>query len=1224
MKARHTSSRTLAALVAGLLITDLASAATNTWSGASAPDLFWSTAGNWLGGTPAATNATMFDDTDATGISGPYGTANNIVNASVAIQALKYGNTNGFHTTQILLGSTLTVTGSVSPNVYVGTGADNGNAQVVYATVLGQGGLYVTNNAGVIMVIQGSASASTAKRATLDLEGLDTFTAYVRQIRVGAENGGSSTPWFNRGAGTLILAKTNQLFLASPAGTPGLFVAEGSGNSAINIVRLGQTNAIFNDAGMTVGGRKSDNGTIMSFNPAFTSPSAFFRNLAGTGRQALWAIGDNSRQSGSSAGASTGVIDLSGGTVDAQVTSIFVGRGSGGAGSTGTGTGTLTFEAGTIDVNTLEIGYQFFASSSAGIGTVNVNGSALLVANTSIRLANVISGSASGTLNINGGTVRANSIVNGGGTTTADIYMNGGMLVLTNSAGSAAAPILNFTMADSTLALPVTSTGSNIVVTTLSTGGTTTNNTINVLSLPTITGYSTQFPLISYTYFTPSGGPDFLLGSLPVSSPPYEGYISNNTTTSTIDLVITKGPTPTQVLFWNGNVSGGNWDTTTANWRNASLAAAIFRPGDFVNFDDSASGTTTAALTTTLTPGSLTISNVTKPYTFSGTGSIGGAIGLTKAGAGTLTLANTGINTFSNGVSILEGTVKLSGGTDRLPTGSTVTIAEVPGATLDLNNLNQTIQSLNGGGTTGGEVKLGSGTLTDSGGGTFGGVISGTGRLIKTNFVTGGTLTLTNANTYSGGTIVGGYTNNTTLVVANQTGSGTGPGFVRVLTNGTLRIGVGGPEGSVAAGVITNHGTVSLNRGDDFTFTNLIVGAGILDKANTNTVTITVANAHSGGTTINGPTTVLFPSILRISNPAAVGSGTIDIGNRGTLQLTSGITLLNPMTVGAKPSTTVVGSPNVENLSGNNTLAGDIQLTQNGAQGWVFMATADHLLISGAMARLNASQTSQNTTRTLWLRGDAVGEWSGSIIDPVGGTTNLALRKDGLGTWTLSGANTYTGPTVVSNGTLLVSGSIGASSSVTVQGGTLAGTGTIAGPVTVNALGTLAPGSSAGALTINNDLTLAGTTVMEVSHAAADRVTGLGTVTLGGTLQVVVQGTLSGNEVFKLFSATNYSGDFTYYDLPALPSPYSWDYSTVAVDGTLKVTGGAPKLVISQAGNVLTFTWTEPGFRLQAQTNSLNVGLSSNWGDYPSGASSPVNVTISPANPTVFFRLVSP
>jgi autotransporter-associated beta strand protein len=735
------------------------------------------------------------------------------------------------------------------------------------------------------------------------------------------------------------------------------------------------------------------------------------------------------------------------------------------------------------------------------------------------------------------------------------------------------------------------------------------SSTIHISSLPTILSYPAQFTLMKYG----SGYSDSTLGSLPAG---YAGSLVNNA--STVDLVLTSGPGPGfQQLTWNGNLSG-DWDTSSANWQGAKTYAQK----DYVLFDDTATGTTTVNLTASLTPGLLTVSNFTKNYTFGGAGDIAGAIALTKAGTGMLTIANTGINTFSNGVSILDGTVKLSGGADRLPTDCIVTLADVPGALLDLNNLNQTLRSLNGGGYNGGNIALGSATLTDWSGGTYGGVLSGSGQLIKTNWPGGptGVLTLTNANTYTGGTIIGGYTNATTLAVGNQTGSGTGSGLVQVLTNGILSLGAGAAGGSVAAGTITNSGTVRLNRGDDLVFTNIVVGPGGLQKQNTNVVAILGANACQGYTALDLGT-------LRVANAGAVGSGTVVVGNgAATLQLTNGITLTNALYLGSKPGATGP-VPCVENISGNNTLTGPMSLTQNGSIGWLFSATSGRLLISGTMSRLGPSQTSQNTTRTFWLRGDATGEWSGSIIDPVGGTTNLALRKDGLGTWTLSGANTYTGPTVVSNGTLLVSGSIAGSSSVTVQGGTLAGTGTIAGPVSVNALGTLAPGSSAGALTINNNLTLAGTTVMEVSHAATDRVTGLGLVSLGGTLQVVVQGTLSGNEVFKLFSATTYTNDFAIYDLPVLPTPYAWDYSKMTVDGTLRVTGGGdlppPKLAVAQTGNQLAFSWNDVSFKLQAQTNSLQVGLGGSWGDYPGGNASPVNVTVNPANPTVFFRLIS-
>ncbi len=67
----------------------------------------------------------------------------------------------------------------------------------------------------------------------------------------------------------------------------------------------------------------------------------------------------------------------------------------------------------------------------------------------------------------------------------------------------------------------------------------------------------------------------------------------------------------------------------------------------------------------------------------------------------------------------------------------------------------------------------------------------------------------------------------------------------------------------------------------------------------------------------------------------------------------------------------------------------------------------------------------------------------------------------------------------------------------------------------------------------------------------------------------------------------------------------------------------APVLNRSQSGNTLIFSWTG-NFKLQVQTNSLSVGVSTNWSDYPSGGASPVNVTLNPANPAVFFRLSSP
>ena len=1181
--------RLLAALATATALTQSAGAAGYLWNVATPGENNWNVNANWLPatGNPGASDTALFG---TNGVSADQFTVNNVVSANTTVAALTFTNLGAsgmWNVTRIPAGVTLMVNGPTVMGGFTSTSAlAPTTVAFLDAGTLSLNGTLTVGNAG-----------SGFTTSTADFSGLSNLVVNAGAGTIAIGNGNrSAVHWKLAGISNYITAAALNDNSTSTS-------SSGTGNTT-----LGPGTNSFNVGTFNVGYGRTR--TTISFPSGYYGGGLRIRGAAGTDASLCNMTLGNHNTSGSGSTAD-GTLSLDGNTADLRFGTLSLGLSSSGPTGNSPGNGTLSFDTGTVFASNIVMavssGTTTFATAN---GTINVGSFATLtVGSGGISMANqsAASGTATGTLTVNGGAlICSNSITKANTTGVANITLNGGSLTMAGGMiGTAAVPIDSLTAYSANLTMGVTANVTNVFVNSLGAY----SSTINISSLPIIISYPAQFTLMKFA----GGSSDSVLGTLPAG---YAGSIVNNS--DSVELVISSGPITVRPLVWNGTPSG-DWNTTTANWLYLGNPNA-YSQGDYVTFDDTASGLTTVNLAISPMPGTLLVSNISKSYTFGGTGAIGGAVALVKDGSGTLTLGNSGINTFSNGVSILGGTLKISGSSDRLPTASVVTLAEVAGTTLDLNNLNQTVQSLNGGGYTGGNVLLGSGNLTDSGGGTFGGVISGTGQLIKTNFITGGTLTLTNANTYTGGTIIGGYTNNTTLAVGNQTGSGTGPGFVQVLTNGTFSFGAGGPGGSTAVGTITNYGTVRLNRSDDFVFTNTVVGPGGLQKQNTNVVPVLGANPYLG-------TTALDAGALRIANAGALGSGTIAVGNgAATLQLTNGITVTNPLIIGSKPSGTGP-VPCVENISGDNTLTGPMSLNANGSFGWLFVATGGRLSVAGPILRLDPSQTSQNNTRILWLRGDATGEWNGNIIDPVGGTTNLAVRKDGLGTWTLSGANTYTGPTVVSNGTLLVSGSLGASSSVTVQGGTLAGTGTIAGPVTINALGTLAPGSSAGALTINNSLTLNGTTVMEVSHAATDRVTGLGTVTLGGTLQVVVQGTLSGNEIFKLFSATNYTGDFATYDLPALPSPYAWDYSKMTVDGTLRVTGGGdlprPTLAVAQSGSQLTFSWNDVSFKLQAQTNSLSTGISGNWADYPGGGGSPVAVTVNPANPAVFFRLVS-
>jgi hypothetical protein len=621
------------------------------WSGGGGANQNWSNGSNWLGGLPprAIDDVFFYNNGAVTTASN----INNIADSSFGgtVSSITYGNTNNFHTTLINPGVVLTCVSNFS----VGTETYVSPTQTVVATITGPGGTLNLNVPGAVWNVRQCVASGTtyttapgAPKATLDLSGLGTFSALCLSMDVGVESSS-----LRRAAGLLYLARTNLIY-ASGLPAPGTTVG---GNPAIYIghntqatnqspsgsaMYLGVTNAIFADYVVTGRGNQTNN--LMAFNPAFftNNPVAYFRGFNGTNRVGLWTIGDNSA-SGNLNVPSSGTNDFTGGRLDAQVDTMFVGRGAFTNQGTATapGIGTLTFNNGTINLDTLYIGYQNLGTnySSSGIGTVNLNSTnATLVVNTNLELAhatNTTLVSPAGTLNINGGTVAANNIVAGKGTST--ITATNGVLIVTNTIGTTAAPLTSLAVANSTLQFPAVTTSSNVVTTSLTTGGTT--NQINIVTLPAVTSYPTQFTLIHYSGTIGGAGFNFGPGILHLGNP---SYLSNDTAKSSIVLVLTAPPTKLAITSVNGGLSpsaGIGFNVVVQAQDNGGIPRIVSTDTTVTLALNAGGGTLGGALMGTIAAGtsSVTISNVT--YTKAESGVI---LTASRAGGDNLTAGNSG------------------------------------------------------------------------------------------------------------------------------------------------------------------------------------------------------------------------------------------------------------------------------------------------------------------------------------------------------------------------------------------------------------------------------------------------------------------------------------------------------------------------------------------------------------------------------------------------------
>ena len=135
-------------------------------------------------------------------------------------------------------------------------------------------------------------------------------------------------------------------------------------------------------------------------------------------------------------------------------------------------------------------------------------------------------------------------------------------------------------------------------------------------------------------------------------------------------LYLTLNGSPSPILWATGAAGSGLWDVNNAGnpvWKDNMGVATSYQEqpagvtGNSVIFDDSnIAANTLVTLNSTVSPTAIAFSNATYSYTISGAGGIAGAIGLTKSGSNTATLAIA--NTYSGGTTVGEGTLKIASG----------------------------------------------------------------------------------------------------------------------------------------------------------------------------------------------------------------------------------------------------------------------------------------------------------------------------------------------------------------------------------------------------------------------------------------------------------------------------------------------------------------------------------------------------------------------------------
>ncbi|WP_219893696.1 beta strand repeat-containing protein [Aquisediminimonas profunda] len=593
----------------------------------------------------------------------------------------------------------------------------------------------------------------------------------------------------------------------------------------------------------------------------------------------------------------------------------------------------------------------------------------------------------------------------------------------------------------------------------------------------------------------------------------------------------------------NFAAAGTNQTNTLENFRGlapATITGDIFSAGGafLVTNDGTIAGNLTSVGVTTINnTGSITGTTVsvgggsTINNLASGPGSIAADIAFGAAGTNqTNTLNNLGASTITGNVSSAGGAFSLTNAgslTGNISSSGNTTIGNTGSITGDilLGAGNDTITTT---GTITGNIDMGAGTNTIGFGSTA---------ALPTGTLTADAAGLNTINLFGSGadTLNIAVTN---FDVMNKDGTGSWALSQAVSLADRININAGTLIASdadfIGANTIVNNATLNLTNAASGTYSGSMSGTGVVNVGGggTGVTTFSGTNTYTGDTTITqgtlqllggaaiadtGNVVVTTPGILDVAAAETVGSingdgsitlsgGNLTVGSgafSGAISGANGLTKIGTGALVLSGTNTFAGAATVSNgtleLQGGNAIGDATAVIVNATAS---PATAGNLLVTNAetIGSLSGNGGTVVLAAGLTTGGDNSSTTYAGVISGAG-----SLTKQGTGTFTLTGANTYSGGTVINAGTLegnttSLQGDIVANAAGTLlftqpANGTYAGAISGAGVVTKAGAGTLT-------LTGNNS-GHSGTTNLNGGTVSIGAATNIGTGTLafdGGTL----------------------------------------------------------------------------------------------------------------------------